>query len=61
MEEAHKEYTEALETYRELVQKNAENYLPNLATTLNNLGNLDEDQHRMEPSRQEGVTTSTQE
>jgi hypothetical protein len=39
MEEARKEFAEALQTYRELAQKNPETYRPYVATTLNNLGN----------------------
>ena len=53
MEEARKEYTEALQTYRELAQKNPEIYRPDVAATLNNVGVLDSDQGRMEEARKE--------
>ena len=53
MEEARKEYAEALQIYRELAQKNPETYRPYVATTLNNLGVLDRDQDRMEEARKE--------
>ena len=48
-----KEFAEALQTYRELAQKNPETYRPYVATTLNNLGDLDRDQGRMEEARKE--------
>jgi tetratricopeptide (TPR) repeat protein len=53
MEEARKEYAEALQTYRELAHKNPETYQPDVAGTLNNLGVLDRDQGRMEEARKE--------
>jgi len=53
MEEARKEFAEALQTYRELAQKNPETYQPDVALTLNNLGILDRDQGRMEEARKE--------
>ena len=53
MEEARKEYGEALQISRELAQKNPETYRPDVATTLNNLGSLDSDQDRMEEARKE--------
>ena len=37
MNEARKEYSEALKVYRELAQKEPETYLPHVAITLNNL------------------------
>ena len=37
---AHTVYQEALTTYRQLAQANPSAYLPNVAGTLNNLGNL---------------------
>src|SRR5260221_520811 len=51
MEEARKEYEEALKIYRELAQKNPEIYLPYVATMLNNLGILDSAQNRMKEGR----------
>jgi tetratricopeptide (TPR) repeat protein len=51
MEEARKEYTEALQIRRELAQKNPETYRPFVAETLNNLGGLDWRQNRMEEAR----------
>jgi hypothetical protein len=41
MEEARKEYEDALKIYRLLAQKNPENYLPEVAQMLNNLGLID--------------------
>ena len=46
MEEAPKEYKEALKIDRELTQKNPKTYLPHLAKTLNNQRKLDNMQHR---------------
>jgi hypothetical protein len=51
MEEAREQFEEALQIRRELAEKSPESYLPDLAGTLNNLGNLDMDQHRMEEGR----------
>src|SRR6266481_3484536 len=51
MEEAQKDYEEALKTYRELAQKNPGTYLPYVATTLNNLGVLDHTQNRLGEAR----------
>ena len=48
MEDARKEFEEALKIYRELTQKNPARYLANLAATLNNLGILDSNKNRME-------------
>jgi serine/threonine protein kinase/Tfp pilus assembly protein PilF len=53
LEEAHKEFTEALEIYRELADKSPEAYRPDVAKTLNNLAILDSRQGRMEEARQE--------
>ena len=53
MEEARKEYEEALKIYSELAQKNPETYLPYVAMTLNNLGILDSDKNRMAEARKE--------
>ena len=53
MEEAGKEFAEALQIYRELAQKSPETYRPYVATMLNNLGVLDSDQGRMEEARKE--------
>jgi nephrocystin-3 len=41
MEAARKEYEEAVKIYRELAEKNPENYLPEVAQMLNNLGLID--------------------
>jgi tetratricopeptide repeat protein len=51
-EEARKDYTEALETYRELARENPK-YLLGLATTLNNLRLLDRDENRPEEAEEE--------
>ena len=51
MEEARKEFEEALQIRRELAQKNPETYLPDVAMTLNNLGVVNGDQNRMEEAR----------
>src|SRR4029077_18035993 len=42
-----------LQFYRELAQNNPETYLPDVATTLKNLGVLDRGQGRMEEARKE--------
>ena len=47
-QEAKQAYEEALQIFREFAQKNPEAYLPDVATTLNDLGVLDRDQMRME-------------
>ena len=52
-EEARKDFTEALQIFRELVQKNPDVYLPGVANTLNNLGILDRGHNRMEEARKE--------
>jgi tetratricopeptide (TPR) repeat protein len=52
MEEARKAYDEALETNRKLAQQNPATYLPYVAMTLNNLGNLYHAQNRMEEARE---------
>ena len=52
-EEARKQYAEALQIYRELVQEYPETYRPNLAETLNNLGLLDSNHGRVEEARNE--------
>jgi len=52
LEEAHKEFSEALEIYRELVDKNPEVYRPDVAKALNNLAILDSRQGHLE-ARQE--------
>jgi tetratricopeptide (TPR) repeat protein len=44
---------EALETYRELAQKDPQMFLPEVALTLNNLGILDIEQNRMAEARKE--------
>src|SRR5205814_7853106 len=43
MSEARQAFEQALRYYRELVRKNPDAYLPNLAMTLNNLGLVDRD------------------
>jgi tetratricopeptide (TPR) repeat protein len=53
MEEARNEHAEALKIRRELAHKNPDVYLPDVAQTLNNLGNLDSQQNRMEEARNE--------
>jgi tetratricopeptide (TPR) repeat protein len=44
---------EALQIFRDLAQKNPEAYLPDVATTLSNLGVLNRDQKQMEEARKE--------
>ncbi|HEX3531483.1 MAG TPA: tetratricopeptide repeat protein, partial [Thermoanaerobaculia bacterium] len=46
MDEAGKDYEEALKIRRQLALKNPDTYLPYVATTLNNLGDLHRDQNR---------------
>ena len=53
LEKAHKEFTEALEIYREMADKNPASYRPEVAKALNNLAILDDRQGRMEEARQE--------
>jgi tetratricopeptide (TPR) repeat protein/chaperone required for assembly of F1-ATPase len=53
LEEADKEFTEAVEIYRELADKNPEAYRPDVAKALNNLAILDSRQSRMEEARKE--------
>lgn len=53
MEEARKEYAEALQIFRELAQKDPETYRLDVATMLNNLGILDSDEGRMEQAHKE--------
>ena len=48
IEEARKEFAEALQIRRELARKNPEAYSPKAAETLNNLGLVDSAQNRME-------------
>ena len=50
---AREEYAEALQIYRELVQRKRETYLAAFAVALNNLGLLDRDQHRIQEARDE--------
>jgi tetratricopeptide (TPR) repeat protein len=52
MEEARRQYEEALEIRGELAKQNPAAYLADMATTLNNLGNLDRLQNRTEEARQ---------
>jgi tetratricopeptide (TPR) repeat protein len=51
MDEARKDYDEALKIRRELAQKNPDTYLPDVAVTLNNLGYLLSNQNRMDEAR----------
>jgi serine/threonine protein kinase/tetratricopeptide (TPR) repeat protein len=53
LEEARKEFAEALEIYRELADKNPGTYLPEVAKALNNLAILDGQQSHREQARQE--------
>ena len=53
LEDAHKEFTEALDIYRELADKNPAVYRPDVAKTLNNLAILDSRQGRTEEAQQE--------
>ena len=48
MDEARTHYAEALKDYRQLADRNPDTYLPDVATTLNNLGMLDGKQDRKE-------------
>jgi len=52
VEEARKEYAEALQIRRELAEKDPGNY-DLVASTLNNLGELDRQQGRLEEARKE--------
>jgi tetratricopeptide (TPR) repeat protein len=45
-------YQEALDTYRKLAQANPQAYLPDVAMTLNNLGNLYRDTQRLQEGEQ---------
>jgi tetratricopeptide (TPR) repeat protein len=51
--EARKAYLEALRIRRELAGGNPESCLPDVATTLSNLGALNRDQRRMRDAREE--------
>ena len=53
MDEARRDYDEALKIRRELAQKDPDTYLPYVATTLNSLGILDRDQNRMDEARRD--------
>src|SRR5258706_2281163 len=53
MEEARKEFAEALQIRRELAQKNPETYRPSVAVTPNELRNLDHVQCRLQDARKE--------
>jgi serine/threonine protein kinase/tetratricopeptide (TPR) repeat protein len=55
LQEAHKEFTDALAIYRELADKNPELYRQDVAKTLNNLAILDSRQGRPEDARQEFI------
>jgi protein O-mannosyl-transferase len=52
MDAARQHFEQALELRRELARENPATYLPDMATTLNNLGNLDRLQNRNEEARQ---------
>jgi tetratricopeptide (TPR) repeat protein len=52
MDEARLHYEEALQSYRELAQQNPAAYLPDMATTLNEIGNLDRRENRTDEARQ---------
>ncbi len=52
MDEARRQYLDALRIRRDLSLHNPATYLPDMASTLNNLGNLDRLQNRMEEARQ---------
>ena len=52
MEEARWHFEQALDLRRQLAGQNPATYLPDMATTLNNLGNLDRLQNRPEEARQ---------
>lgn len=52
MTEARQAFEETLRTYRRLAQPNPDVYLPSVAVTLNNLGNL----HSAENRKAEAVT-----
>jgi tetratricopeptide (TPR) repeat protein len=54
--QARQKYEEALKNYRELAQKDFETYLPDVARTLFNLANLDNDERR----QQEALTEWTE-
>jgi tetratricopeptide (TPR) repeat protein len=51
MDEALRQYEEALQIRRELAKQNPAGYLPDMATTLNNMGNLYRLQKRMDEAR----------
>jgi tetratricopeptide (TPR) repeat protein len=51
LNEARKEYEEALNIYHELAEKEPETYLSYVAATLNNLGILDRAQNQLEEAR----------
>ena len=55
VEEARKEYAEALQIRRELAEKDPESCRPDVAATLNNLGSLDSEQGRMDEAHHELV------
>jgi tetratricopeptide (TPR) repeat protein len=52
MEAARQHFEQALDLRRQLARQNQAAYLPDMATTLNNLGNLDRVQNRTEEARQ---------
>ena len=53
VEEARKQYAEALQIYRQLAQEYPETYRPKVAEMLNNLGLLDSNHGRVEEARNE--------
>jgi tetratricopeptide (TPR) repeat protein len=52
MDEAREHFEQALELRRQLAQQNPATYLPDMATTLNNLGNLDRMENRPRDAHQ---------
>jgi protein O-mannosyl-transferase len=52
LDEARRQYEEAVRLYRQLAQQNPDAYLPNLASTLGNLGNLARRQNRFDEASQ---------
>ena len=54
MDQARQDFERALELRRPLAQQNPNAYLPEMARTLNNLGNLDRIENRIDEARQHG-------
>jgi len=51
LDDARQYFERALEIYRQLAAQNPDQYSPNVAGTLNNLGLLDRNQNRIQESR----------